>query len=106
MAGRGAGMSPQTSPSTATATPEIEEMRAYCEKITAWLEKAANNAEKQAKGCDRFPGLQKSLMADAKNYRAMATDGKKAIAAYGAWVTRRKEVLTANESPTKSVKNG
>ena len=51
----------------------------YAERVTAWLERLAQCADQNATDT-RFPSLAEAQTADAKNYRATARDGLKAIA--------------------------
>lgn len=44
-----------------------------------WREAQASVNERSAKTCDQFPTLQEAYLADAKNYRAMAKQGREAL---------------------------
>ena len=54
---------------------------AYIEKVVAWLDRLVIQSEKRRDdNRGRFDGLADACDADAKNYRAVANDGRKALA--------------------------
>jgi hypothetical protein len=57
-----------------------DELVEVCKKVEAWLYRLAAQADKQAEDT-RFPSLVEASKADAKNYRAVATELRHAIAA-------------------------
>ena len=55
-------------------------LRTTAERVAAWLDRLADNAERQAATNERFRSLHEACVADARNYRATARDIRRAIA--------------------------
>ncbi len=55
------------------------DLLAKCIKVSEWLNRLADAAEKRASTCDRFTSLKEANLADAKNYRTTAKDIERVI---------------------------
>lgn len=68
---------------------QVAQMVTKMEKICAWIDRLASNAEQLAKNSDRFPAFADANRADARNYRRTASDIRSLLGQIGGRVSRR-----------------